>query len=111
MRKFIVWTLAGLLLGIWVLGAPGASQAQGGRQIFMDKCAPCHGADGKGDGPLASTFDPRRQDFCDPGFWQGGVDKKIYDTVTLGKGQMIPVNLNAEEIKAVTTYLKSSCQR
>lgn len=111
MRKFIVWTLAGLLLGAWVLGAPSASKAQEGRKIFIDKCAPCHGENGKGDGPMASTFDPRPRDFCLPEFWQGDVDKKISNAVTQGKGQMVPVNINSNEIKAVTEYIKSSCKR
>ncbi len=111
MRKLILGTIAGLLLGIGVLGAPSAGKAQEGRKIFIDKCAPCHGENGKGDGPMASTFDPRPRDFCTPEFWQGNVDKKISDTVTQGKGQMIPVNLNPDEIKAVTAYIKSSCKR
>ncbi len=111
MRNFIVCTMAGLLLGVWVFGAPSASQAQEGSKIFIDKCAPCHGEKGKGDGPMASTFDPRPRDFCAPEFWQGDVDKKISDAVTKGKGQMVPVNLNSNEIKAVTGYVKSSCKR
>ncbi len=111
MRKFIVWTTIGLLLGVCGLGAPSACQAQAGGKIFIDKCAPCHGDKGKGNGPLASTFDPKPRDFCAPEFWQGDVDKKIADSVTKGKGQMIPVNLNPNEIKAVIEYVKSSCKR
>lgn len=111
MKKFIVWTTVVLLFGVWVFGSPSVSQAQEGQKIFMVKCAACHGENGKGDGPLAKTFDPRPRDFCLPEFWQGDVDKKISDSVTKGKGQMVPVKLNSNEIKEVTGFIKSSCKR
>ena len=97
--------MAGLFLGVGLLGAPNASMAQDGKQIFVDKCAPCHGEKGDGKGPMASTFDPKPGNFCDPKFWQGDVDKKITDSVTKGKNQMVPVNLKPDEIKAVTEYI------
>lgn len=111
MRKFIVWSMAGLLLGVGILAAPSVSQAQEGKQLFSVKCAACHGENGKGDGPLAKNFDPRPRDFCLPEFWQGDVDKKISDAVIKGKGQMVPVKLSPEELKAVTAFIKSSCKR
>ncbi len=40
---------------------PG-SLAEGAR-IYGDNCAVCHGADGRGDGPLAETLYPRPVDF------------------------------------------------
>ncbi len=111
MKKFIVLTMAGLLLGVWVFGAASTTSAQDGQKIFSTKCAACHGETGKGDGPLAKTFDPKPRDFCLPEFWQGDVDKKISDAVNKGKGQMVPVKLNPDELKAVIAFMKSSCRR
>jgi mono/diheme cytochrome c family protein len=110
MRRGMIWIIAGLLLGAG-LAAPGTSLAQDGHKIFEDKCAPCHGEKGEGNGPMAVTFDPKPQNFCSPAFWQGDVDKKINDAVTTGKGQMVPVDLKPAEIKAVTGYIKSSCKK
>jgi copper resistance protein D len=39
-----------------------ASLAKGAR-IYRENCAVCHGADGRGDGPLAATLYPRPVDF------------------------------------------------
>jgi mono/diheme cytochrome c family protein len=111
MRKIIAWTVAGLLLGGGLLGTPSGSWAQDGKAIFADKCMPCHGENGKGNGPLASTFDPKPRDFCLPEFWKGDVDKKIADAITQGKNQMIPVDLKPDAIKAVIGYIKSSCKK
>jgi mono/diheme cytochrome c family protein len=43
---------------------PGlTTQATDGRRLFIARCAPCHGADGRGDGPNAYNLDPPPPDF------------------------------------------------
>jgi len=111
MKKTFGWAAVGLLLGVALWGAPNVSVAQDGKQIFVDKCAPCHGEKGDGKGPMSSTFDPKPGNFCDPKFGQGDVDKKITDSVTKGKNQMVPVDLKPDQIKAVIGYIKSSCKK
>ena len=37
-------------------------QATEGRDLFMVNCAVCHGADGRGNGPMASEMDPAPSD-------------------------------------------------
>jgi len=107
MRKSLVWVAVGLLLGVALLGTPSVSQAQSdqGKKIFTDKCAPCHGEKGDAKGPMSSIFDPKPGNFNDPKFWQGDVNKKITDSITKGKNQMVPVDLKADEIKAVIDYI------
>lgn len=111
MKKIVFWAMAGLFLGVVILGTPNGGWAQDGKAIFLEKCAPCHGEKGKGNGPMASTFDPKPRDFCLPEFWQGDVDKKITEAITNGKNQMVPVNLKPDQIKAVIGYIKSLCKR
>lgn len=36
------------------------------RHIYGDKCAHCHGSNGKGDGADARNYDPRPTNFTDP---------------------------------------------
>jgi mono/diheme cytochrome c family protein len=111
MRKIIAWAVAGLFLGVGLFGAPNASMAQDGKQIFIDKCAPCHGEKGDGKGPMASTFDPKPGNFNDPKFCQGDVDKKISDSITKGKNQMVPVDLKPDQIKAVIEYINKNLRK
>lgn len=105
MKKFVVWASAGLLLGVVLWGAPSDTRAQDGEKIYTVKCVACHGEKGDGKGPLAKTFDPKPGNFSDAKFCQGDVHKKITDSVTKGKNQMVPVNLKPDEIKAVTEYI------
>ncbi len=111
MKKCLIWTMAGLFLGALVLGTPEITKAQDGGKIYTDKCVLCHGPKGDGKGRLASSFDPKPGDFCDPKFWQGDPDKKIHDSITKGKGQMKPVDLKPAEIKAVADYMKATCRK
>ncbi len=111
MRKFVAWAMAGLVLSVIFGGIQGVAMAADGKQVYTDKCLACHGEKGDGKGPMAKVFNPPPGNFCDPKFWEGAVDKKISDSVIKGKGQMNPVNLNPDEIKAVTEYIKSSCKK
>ena len=44
--------------------APGNAQEPGlGKSIYDARCAPCHGATGKGDGPNAALLNPRPRNF------------------------------------------------
>jgi len=111
MRKVIAWAVAGLLLGVVLVGTPSATRAVDGKQIYTDKCLPCHGEKGDGKGAMAVAFNPPPGNFNDAKFWQGDVDKMITESITKGKGQMIPVDLKPEEIKAVTAYIKQTFKK
>ena len=111
MRKIMAWAVAGLFLGVILFGAPNASMAQDGKAIFTDKCVPCHGEKGDGKGPMASTFDPKPGKFSDPKFWEGDTGKKITESITKGKNQMVPVDLKPDQIKAVTEYINKTFKK
>jgi mono/diheme cytochrome c family protein len=47
-------------LGLLLLSGPaavaGANDVALGRQIYLERCAPCHGLTGEGDGPVARAL-------------------------------------------------------
>ncbi len=56
-----------------------------GQQLFANNCVPCHGEQGHGDGPAASTMNPRPRNFTSPEGWKNGYDlPAIYKTVSTG---------------------------
>ena len=46
----------GLLSLVWVGGLATADEVTQGKALFMQYCASCHGPNGAGDGPLASSL-------------------------------------------------------
>jgi mono/diheme cytochrome c family protein len=110
MKKRNIWLIVGLFLGSGLTWGPGAVLAQSGpgQGIYTDKCAMCHGQDGKGDGPAASAFSPSPADFTSPAFWQNTSKAKITDTIENGHGPMPSVDLSPSQIKAVIDYMSQA---
>ena len=113
MRKIIAWATAVLFLGVVLAGAQSTARAADdqGKTLYTNKCLPCHGEKGDAKGPMAICYNPPPASFADAKFWQGDVDKKFTDSITKGKGQMIPVDLKPDEIKAVTEYIKKTFKK
>lgn len=56
-----------------------------GKKLFEQNCIQCHGPLGKGDGPAASTMNPKPRNFMEPSDWVNGYDLPgIYKTVSEG---------------------------
>ncbi len=61
--------------------ADAAAKAQ---TIFAQRCTPCHGASGGGDGPASASLNPKPRNFHD-GAWQASVtDDHIMTIIKLG---------------------------
>jgi high-affinity iron transporter len=91
--------------------AAGADDTANGRAIYEDRCAPCHGATGAGDGPTADALVPRPRNFRDPAFWNGRTREQNVEVVTNGKAgtMMAPFAsvLTAAEIDQVVDFLQT----
>lgn len=59
------------------------------QKIYMEECKKCHGATGKGDGPLANYLKTRPANLTDPELWQKSGDLWP-DIICNGKPPMPP---------------------
>jgi mono/diheme cytochrome c family protein len=66
--------------------------ANTGLQLFADRCANCHGPEGKGDGELASQLPKPPRDYTDEEFRRTAVPASMFQTITDGRpeGAMPP---------------------
>jgi mono/diheme cytochrome c family protein len=93
---------------------PPAAQ-QEAEQIFKTRCATCHGAAGKGDGPAAAALNPKPRDMGDAA-WQKSVTDEHIEKIILsggpavGKSPLMPANpdLSAkpEVVKALRAMVR-----
>jgi mono/diheme cytochrome c family protein len=66
------------------------------RDIFTERCATCHGADGHGNGPAAANLKPRPIDFHSQNWQKSVTDDSITKAIIFGgrsvgkSGQMAP---------------------
>jgi mono/diheme cytochrome c family protein len=102
--------LTPLLVPLIVLSMWSAVGAQEGEALFLSNCAPCHGADGRGDGPDANLLAAKPRDLR-AGFTAAySVDDLVAKIVT---GRELPVQLNrdllrsrAKETESLVTFLR-----
>jgi mono/diheme cytochrome c family protein len=62
-----------------------------GRQLFLQNCQPCHGPEGKGDGPVGRTLNPQPPDLAEhtvPGLHP---DEQLFEWISEGyPGSVMP---------------------
>ncbi|MBE0569373.1 MAG: cytochrome c [Deltaproteobacteria bacterium] len=79
-----------------------------GKELYGIYCAPCHGASGKGDGPVAKKFVPTPVDISVTGLGSRLPDGELFAVLTHGKNGMpaFRSDLTAGERWLVVAYLK-----
>jgi cytochrome c5 len=84
-----------------------------GRAIYKANCAPCHGENGRGDGPAAATFKPKPRDHTDAAYMQKLTDADLTKTIQYGgslKGMpLMPPSpqIKGAEMDALLAYVRS----
>ncbi len=79
-----------------------------GRQVYQENCASCHGASGRGDGPVAAALSPRPADLADAAALLASSPLDFYRRITVGSAgtSMAPFEhvLSSEDRWAVALY-------
>ncbi|MDJ0787787.1 MAG: c-type cytochrome [Myxococcota bacterium] len=76
-----------------------------GARVFDNRCSPCHGEQGFGDGDLADVLPIRPRDYRNEPFKWGTSPSRIATTVALGRSGVMPpfrAALSEDEIWAVS---------
>ena len=63
---------------------PNSESVAAGQMIFTTTCAPCHGATGKGDGPVGVALNPRPADLTQHAIPGVHTDAQLYEWITNG---------------------------
>jgi len=85
-----------------------------GKQIFMQTCTPCHGQEGRGDGPAAVSLDPKPRNLTDPTYMASLNDRYLFELISrggiaMGKSPLMPAQteLPAQDISNLIAYVKT----
>src|SRR5262245_25399205 len=107
MRRQFLWLLSLALIilgGVGLLARPAFTQAKppaqvpatkpsisGGRALWTENCAPCHGPTGQGDGPTAQAIQGTLPDFTDAAISRQRTPAENFDTIKNGRmDKMMP---------------------
>lgn len=94
--------------------APAADVVAKARTTFEQRCTPCHGTSGNGDGPASASLSPKPRNYTDKA-WQASVtDEQLEKTIKfggagVGKSPAMPSNpdLDAATIAALRDIVRS----
>lgn len=87
-------------------GDPAATAAT----LFAQRCVPCHGSTGQGDGPASASLNPKPRKYADS-TWQASVDDAYIEKIikfggaAVGKSPAMPNNPDLND-PAVISALK-----
>lgn len=96
-------------------------RAKSGKVLFAGKCIPCHGPQGKGDGPYSLSEGIRPRDLSMGALLSIRTDEFLYGVIknggaSVGLSEVMPpfgVSMSDEEMKNVVQYVRSeicNCQ-
>jgi mono/diheme cytochrome c family protein len=86
-----------------------------GKRIYMINCANCHGAAGKGDGPVAKTMPTKPADHTNGKLMNKETDKFLFDIISrggaaVGKSPLMPAwggHFNEKQVRDLLAYVRS----
>jgi mono/diheme cytochrome c family protein len=91
-----------------------AADQEAGAQLYQQRCASCHGADGKGNTPISQALNPKPRDHTDGAYMNAlstdHLTKVIKDGGSaVGLSPLMPpqADLNAEQIQQLVAFVRS----
>ena len=84
-----------------------------GRELYKKNCTPCHGEQGKGDGPAAAAYNPKPRNHTDAAYMSKLSDEDIAKVIQFGGAiknmPLMPSNpsLKGADLTAVVAYTRS----
>lgn len=110
MLKFYI-LLACIVLPLLTLNIAYGKQSDStiANELYLTRCAHCHGELGKGDGSSSFILYPKPPDFTNRDYMKFKTDNDLENTITYGRGSMPSFKniLVKEEIDIIVKRLRS----
>lgn len=108
----ILFTVSAVLFPSLALAHGNADK---GKALYAQQCVSCHGASGKGDGPVAGALNPKPRNLTDKTYMTGLSDQHLFDVIkkggtAVGKSPLMPgfgAALKDENIQDIVAFLRS----
>ena len=110
-RNWALRAIAGTaVIAAVVLSPPLARSEDKSAAMYKQKCAACHGADGKGETPMGKANKLRDFGSADV---QKQTDSELTTIIENGKGKMPAYgkSLNPDQVKGLVVYIRSLAKK
>ena len=108
-----------ILTSLVTVGTPAVTLAaqgdmEAGKQLYQQRCAPCHGPDGKATTPTAKALNPKPRDHSDGGYMNKLSSDHLHKVIkqggpAVGKSPIMPpqTDLNDQQIQDLIAFVRS----
>jgi mono/diheme cytochrome c family protein len=110
-----------LLLFFFLAAAPLAwcEDSATGRELYRENCAPCHGAEGRGDGAGIGALPVKPANHTDPVAMSAYSDEYLFNViaeggVAVGRSPFMPAwgeQLTAPQITSLVAYIRTLSEK
>jgi mono/diheme cytochrome c family protein len=87
---------------------------EAGKQLYQQRCAPCHGPDGKANTPTAQALNPKPRDHTDGAYMNQLSNDHIFKVIkqggtAVGKSPIMPpqTDLNDKQVQDIIGFVRS----
>jgi mono/diheme cytochrome c family protein len=110
-KAFAYWKSSIVILALVVAAGSGAHAAPNASDLYAEKCAACHGDEGKGDGPAGQAMTPPPAPFSTAlkgknDDWIGTVITKGGPAVGMTPAMPPHPTLSGDQVNALIQYIK-----
>ena len=61
-----------------------AAATEAAPEVFKNRCVPCHGENGHGDGPASAALNPKPRNYADSAWQKQTTDEQLKQTILYG---------------------------
>jgi mono/diheme cytochrome c family protein len=87
---------------------------EAGKQLYQQRCSPCHGSDGKASTPTAQALNPKPRDHTDGAYMNQLSNEHLLKVIkqggtAVGKSPIMPphADLSDQQIRDIATFVRS----
>lgn len=120
MQRTPAYVMIMFLLGVFgTLGTNSQAVAvegdvEAGKQLYQQRCSPCHGPDGKANTPTAQALTPTPRDHTDGEYMNDLPNEHLFKVIkeggaAVGKSPIMPpqADLSDEQIQHIIAFVRS----
>jgi mono/diheme cytochrome c family protein len=97
-----------------VFDATAQGNVDAGKQLYQQRCAPCHGPDGKANTPTAQALNPKPRDHTDGAYMNQLSDEQLFKVIkqggtAVGKSPIMPpqADLSDKQVQDMIAFVRS----
>jgi mono/diheme cytochrome c family protein len=97
-----------------VFDATAQGNVDAGKQLYQQRCAPCHGPDGKANTPTAQALNPKPRDHTDGVYMNQLSDEQLFKVIkqggtAVGKSPVMPpqADLSDKQVQDIIAFVRS----